>query len=164
MMIEYRYAAMDATPGGRRVAGIAMRYGERTTIEGKFVEEFRPGAFAPIGDVILNWQHDRNKPLARTGEHGGLQLADSATELRVAATLPETSLADDAVELIRRGVFRGLSIEFRSVEEKMVAGVRVIQKALLSGIAVVDRPAYSQAELQARMAMEPRPRRVRMML
>ena len=53
-MIEYRYAAMDATPGGRRVAGIAMRYGERTTIEGKFVEEFRPGAFAPIGDVVLN--------------------------------------------------------------------------------------------------------------
>ena len=163
-MIEYRYAAMDATPGGRRVAGIAMRYGERTTIDGKFAEEFRPGAFAPIGDVILNWQHDRNKPLARTGEHGGLQLADSATELRVAATLPETSLADDAVELIRRGVFRGLSIEFRSVEEKMVAGVRVIQKALLSGIAIVDRPAYSNAEVQARMAMGAPKRRVRMML
>ena len=163
-MIEYRYAAMEASPGGRNVAGIAMRYGDRTTIEGKFVEEFRPGAFNPIGDVVLNWMHDRAKPLARTGEHGGLQLADSATELRVAATLPETSLADDAVELIRRGVFRGLSIEFRSVEEKMVAGVRVIQKALLSGIAVVDRPAYSQAELQARMAMEPPMRRVRMML
>ena len=53
-MIEYRFAPMDASPGGRRVAGIAMRYGERTTIEGKFVEEFRPGAFAPIGDVVLN--------------------------------------------------------------------------------------------------------------
>ena len=163
-MIEYRYAAMEASPGGRNVAGIAMRYGDRTTIEGKFVEEFRPGAFNPIGDVVLNWMHDRAKPLARTGEHGGLQLADSATELRVAATLPETSLADDAVELIRRGVFRGLSIEFRSVEEKMVAGVRVIQKALLSGIAVVDRPAYSQAELQARMAMEPPKRRRRAVL
>ena len=163
-MIEYRYAAMDATPGGRRVAGIAMRYGERTTIQGKFAEEFRPGAFAPIGDVVLNWMHDRAKPLARTGEHGGLQLADSATELRVAATLPETSLADDAVELIRRGVFRGLSIEFRSIRESTVGGVRVIEKALLSGIGIVDRPAYSNAEVQARMAMEPPKRRVRMML
>lgn len=163
-MIEYRYAAMEATPGGRRVAGVAIRYGERATIEGKFVEEFRPGAFAPIGDVILNWQHDRNKPLARTGEHGGLQLADSATELRVAATLPETTLADDAVELIRRGVFRGLSIEFRSIRESTVGGVRIIEKALLSGIGIVDRPAYSNAEVQARMAMEPPKRRVRMML
>ena len=163
-MIEYRYAAMEASPGGRNVAGIAMRYGERTTIDGKFVEEFRPGAFAPIGDVVLNWMHDRAKPLARTGEHGGLQLADSATELRVAATLPETTLADDAVELIRRGVFRGLSIEFRSIRESTVGGVRVIEKALLSGIGIVDRPAYSNAEVQARMAMEPPKRRVRMML
>ena len=163
-MIEYRYAAMEATPGGRRVAGVAIRYGERATIEGKFVEEFRPGAFAPIGDVILNWQHDRNKPLARTGEHGGLQLADSATELRVAATLPETTLADDAVELIRRGVFRGLSIEFRSIRESTVGGVRIIEKALLSGIGIVDRPAYSNAEVQARMAMGAPKRRVRMML
>ena len=108
--------------------------------------------------------HDRAKPLARTGEHGGLQLTDTDTELRVAATLPETSLADDATELIRRGVFRGLSIEFSSVEEKMVAGVRVIQKALLSGIAIVDRPACSNAEVQARMAMGAPMRRVRAML
>ena len=164
MMIEYRYAAMEASPGGRNVAGIAMRYGERTTIQGKFAEEFRPGAFSPIGDVVLNWMHDRAKPLARTGEHGGLQLMDSATELRAAATLPETTLADDAVELIRRGVFRGLSIEFRSLKERDAGGVRVIEKALLSGIAVVDRPAYSQAELQARMAMGAPMRRVRMML
>ena len=164
MMIEYRYAAMEASPGGRNVAGIAMRYGERTTIQGKFAEEFRPGAFAPIGDVILNWQHDRNKPLARTGEHGGLELMDSATELRVAATLPETTLADDAVELIRRGVFRGLSIEFRSIRESTVGGVRIIEKALLSGIGIVDRPAYSNAEVQARMAMGAPKRRVRMML
>ena len=164
MMLEYRYAAMDATPGGRNVAGVAMRYGERTTIDGKFAEEFRPGAFNPIGDVVLNWMHDRAKPLARTGEHGGLQLMDSATELRVAATLPETTLADDAVELIRRGVFRGLSIEFRSLKERNAAGVRVIERALLSGIAIVDRPAYSNAEVQARMAMGGAKRRVRMML
>ena len=163
-MIEYRYAAMDAGAGGRSIAGVAMRYGDRGLIDGKFHEEFAPSAFAPLGDVVLNWMHDRNKPLARTGEHGGLRLADGATELRVEATLPETTLADDAVELIRRGVFRGLSIEFRSVEEKMVAGVRVIGKALLSGIAIVDRPAYSRAELQARMAMEAPRRRVRMML
>ena len=155
---------MDAGAGGRNIAGVAMRYGERASIENKFVEEVAPGAFAPIGDVVLNWMHDRNKPLARTGEHGGLELTDTATELRVAATLPETTLADDATELIRRGVFRGLSIEFRSVKEKMVAGVRVIEKALLSGIAIVDRPAYSNAELQARMAMEAPKRRVRMML
>ena len=164
MMIEYRFSTMDASAGGRNIAGTAIRYGDRASIDGKFVEEFRPGAFNPIGDVVLNWMHDRAKPLARTGEHGGLQLTDTDTELRAAATLPETSLADDAVELIRRGVFRGLSIEFRSLKERNAAGVRVIERAVLSGIAIVDRPAYSNAEVQARMAMGAPKRRVRMML
>lgn len=162
-MIEYRYAELDASAGGRNIAGVAMRYGDRASIEGKFVEEFAPGAFSPIGDVVLNWQHDRAKPLARTGTHGGLELADSATELRVAATLPDTSLAHDVAELVRRGVAKGLSIEFRSLKERNAAGVRLIEKAVLSGIAIVDRPAYSNAELQARMAMEA-PKRRRMML
>ena len=45
-----------------------------------------------------------------------------------------------------------------------MGGVRVTEKALLSGIGIVDRPAYSNAEVQARMAMEPPKRRVRAML
>lgn len=54
-MIEYRYSALDAGAGGGNLAGVAMRPGERASIDGKFVEEFRPGTFAPLGDVVLNW-------------------------------------------------------------------------------------------------------------
>ena len=59
--------------------------------------------------------------------------------------------------LVRSGVLRGLSIEFRAVAERIEAGVRVIERAVLRGVAVVDTPAYPASEVEARMAMLPRP-------
>ena len=50
-----------------------------------FREEFQAGAFGSVSalDVILNRQHDRRMPLARTGG-GGLVLTDStASALRL---------------------------------------------------------------------------------
>ena len=113
-------------------------------------ERFTAGAFAPIGDVILNAQHDRRTPLARTG--GGLELMDSADALEIRAEMPPTQAADDVLALVRANVLRGLSLEFEATAERVEAGVRVIDKARLSGIGVVDSPAYPQSEVEAREA------------
>lgn len=146
--MERRLFELRAEPDGRRLSGTAVRYGD--TAEMPWGEErIEAGAFAPIGDVILNASHDRASPLARTGG-GGLELADSPEALQVRADLPATRAADDVLALVRAGVMRGLSIEFRAVAERMEGGVRIIERAALSGVAVVDTPAYPASEVEAR--------------
>lgn len=155
-MIERRYVELRQG-AGRTLEGTAVRYGDTAALPfGR--ERIEAGAFGSIGDVILNSQHDRQTPLARTGG-AGLELADSAEALAIRADLPETRAADDVLALVRSGVMRGLSIEFRAVSERIEAGVRVIERAVLSGVAVVDSPAYPASEVEARMATRPPTRR-----
>lgn len=103
---------------------------------------------------ILNFQYDGKRPLART-KGGGLSFADSDTELSFRAELPNTSHASDTLELVRSGVLRGASIEFHPIEEratKSANGGAVIEivKANLVGLALCDKPAYSDSVISAR--------------
>ena len=63
-------------------------------------------------------------------------------EVRISAALPDTQRGRDAATLVRDGVLRGLSIEFRSLSEGMRGELREIRKAHLSAAALVDDPAY----------------------
>ena len=100
-------------------------------------------------DVLLNVAHDRGRPIARTGG-GGLALADSAEALTIRADLPVTREADDALALVRAGVLRSLSIEFRAAAERMEGAVRVIERATLAAIGLVDTGAYPGSTVEAR--------------
>ena len=142
--------------GDRKLSGVAVRYGDTAILPwGK--ERFEPSAFGDVGrvDAVLNAHHDRGRPLARTGG-GGLTLTDSAEALEFAAELPETRDSDDVLTLVKTGVLRGASIEFTAKTERFESNVRVIGRAALSGIAIVDRPAYKDSEIAARMALQPR--------
>ena len=109
---------------------------------------------------MLNVQHDRGRPIARTG--GGLTFDDNAERLALRAELPSTREADDTLALIRAQVLRGLSVEFLPVSERLEGGTRVIERAKLAAVAVVDVPAYSKSEVAARMAArKPAPKRRR---
>lgn len=147
---ERRTVALRADEDGRRLEGVAVRYGERSPT---WNERFEPGAFGDVAaaDVILNRQHDRSRPLARTGG-GGLVLEDGPDALRMAASLPDVAEARDAAALVAAGVLRGLSVEFVPMAKRMEAGVRVIERARLAGLAVVDRPGYEGATVAARGA------------
>ena len=127
------------------INGIVIPYLQVAQV-GNFKEVFLPGAIT-FDDVIANVQHDRSRPLARTGG-GGLTLIDSATELRAQIVLPTTSVADDVRELIKRKVLRGLSAEFRVIEDEWQGSERTIRQAYLNGLAVVDRGAYAGATLE----------------
>ena len=133
---------------GRTLSGVAVTYDAPTTIY-DFREQFEAGAFGSVGtlDVILNRQHDRRMPLARTGG-GGLVLTDSDTRLEVVADLPSTRDADDTLALIEAGVLRGLSLEFQATTERWEGNLRTIEAAELSGVAVVDRAAYSDSTVE----------------
>ena len=136
------------TEGARILAGVAIRFGDVALLPwGR--ERFERGAFDLDGaDVILNSQHARDVPLARTGG-GGLTLADAGDALEIRAELPDTRAADDVLILVRGKILRGLSIEFRAEDETMLGGVRVIRRAELRGIGVVDRPAYADSVITA---------------
>ena len=144
--LEYRFTPVSLD--GRVLSGVVMRYGEIATGAPR-PERFDPGAFRfPDDGVILNVQHDRNRPLARTPDT--LILKDTVAALELRAELPETREGTDTLELVRSRVLTGLSVEFRAVKEHFEAGVRVITEALLSGVAVVDRSAYSGSVVEAR--------------
>ena len=64
--------------------------------------------------------------------------------------MPLTREADDALALVDAGVLTGLSVEFRASREVMQGGVRVIQAAVVRGVALVVRAAYPQTSLEVR--------------
>lgn len=141
MNVEHR-SGVEFRVAGRTLSGVAMRYGD---ISPDFRERFQPGAFGEVPIVIpINVQHDPAMIAADSAI-----LIDSPRELRVRADLPEGSAA---LKLVRRGVLNGFSVEFHAETERREAGVRVIERAKLSGLALVDRGAYpgSTAEVRAR--------------
>ena len=146
--MERRFVEIRAATG-RRIEGTAVVYGDTAKLPWGALERFVPGAFAPLDDVMLNLMHQRTEPLARTGG-GGLELIDDDVSLRFAADLPPTRAADDVLGLVRAGVLRGASIEFLPTREKMLGNVRVIERARLAAIGVVDTPAYAASEIEAR--------------
>lgn len=141
---ERRYAAFRVA--GRVLTGPALRYGD---IAPEFAERFVPGAFgAELPAVAMNLQHD---PAVVLIEAGAYVLSDGPRSLDVRAELAEGSAA---LELVRRGALTGFSVEFHAREERREAGIRVIERAELTGLALVDKPAYlaSKAELRASAA------------
>ena len=101
----------------------------------------------PLSTPILNVQHNRDQAIARTGG-GGLTLTDSAVSLELRAELdPEDFDAKRALSKVKKGVMRGLSIEFMPLKDRLEGSREggytvVIEKAELRGVAVCDKPAY----------------------
>ena len=154
MSIEHRFSPI-AYRGGH-IEGTAIRYGDTARISGPggyFLETVLPGAFGDItgADAILNIMHNREKPIARTGggPHDGLlTLHDDAERLRLKAALPDTTDGRDAKALLEARILRGLSLEMVVSEDEIdqAARLRIITRAKLRGVALVDRPAYEQSE------------------
>ena len=152
---ERRYAELRQD-GGRLLSGVAVRYGEIATGI-PWRERFERGAFGAVEglDVFADVQHERSRLLARTGG-GGLVLQDSPEALRLAVDVPETREGDDALTLVRRGVLRGWSVQFRALQEHMDGAVRAIDRARLIRVGLVDVPAYPGSIVEARAGAEPR--------
>lgn len=151
MATERRVCELRQT-GERQIEGVALRYGDVADL-GWTKERIEAGAFGELGDVILNFQHRRDRPLARTGG-GGLTLSDSREALTIRAELPHTRDGDDALELVKKKILRGLSVEFHAKRERNSDGVRVIEKADLRGVGIVDQGAYQASVLREEVRVE----------
>ena len=158
MNTEFRH--FEVMADGRQLTGIAVKYGDVARLPwGR--ERIEAGAFGEVDavDVVMNVQHDRGRPLARTGG-GGLVLTDAMDALTINATLPETREANDTLALIQAGILRGLSVEMLASGEHRQGNTRVITRARLVGVAVVDSPAYPQSVIARMKQLAPCTRRV----
>ena len=153
--MEHRYFELRYSGEGRTLAGVALKYNTEAVLPwGRELFESRAFGDVSLKDVILNVQHLRTVPIARTGG-GGLTLFDTNTELTVEAKLPETVAAQDALVNVRAKILRGLSVQFFPVRESFEGSLRRIHEAVLGSISVVDEPQYSDSEVAIRMAAMP---------
>ena len=146
--IEYRFAKIEPPAEDSRILeGTVIRYGE-IGVGDYGPERFLPGSLEVNPDIILNVQHDRGRPIARTPDT--LQLVDSAEALTLRADLPETREGTDALVSVRKKILQGLSLEFRRAKFTMQGGIRTIHSALLSGVGLVDRGSFEGSKVETR--------------
>lgn len=157
METEFRFVEFRQS-GENTIEGRVVRYGSFAEIGGSLRERFAPGSVSH-SDVIANIQHERAKPVARTG--AGLTLVDSAAELRATIAMPDTAYGREARELVQAGILRGLSMEFLAHQEDWEGSERTIMRAELVGIGIVDRPAYPDSVIAARFKSHRGPKRAR---
>lgn len=125
-------------------------------------EVFAPRAFADATqtrNIHLLANHDFAKPLASTGA-ATLILRDTPDALLIEARLktPFTSWTQDAVTALRAGLMTGLSPGFQvppergaeKIEERGNVILRTVSRAVLQEVSLVTRPAYPQAQVEAR--------------
>ena len=124
-----------------RLIGTLLRYAE---VARDRLEMFEPGALKWDGPLVLNRQHDRQRPILK------FKPVESDGRVVVDVEVPATLAGTDAVSEIRQGLFTGLSIEFKSIRERFEGGVRKISEALLVAAAIVDSPSYPSSMIEAR--------------
>ncbi len=148
MKPEIRFSQLNEVDE-RTLSGLALPYETETDI-GAFREMFSRGAAIPADDAILNLQHSRLSPIARAPQ--SLEFENRNDGLYMRATLPAgLAAADEALAGVVAGIYRGLSLEFIAQRERISSdGVRVIDRAQVMGLAVVDRAAYQDSHVSAR--------------
>ncbi|SEJ87745.1 Caudovirus prohead protease [Marinovum algicola] len=145
-------------PYGRETVmaeGIALGRERREVIASRaFADRLERG-----DDIHFLAGHDFNKPLASRSA-GTLDLSETDEALtinaRISADMGQVSYVRDFLSAHAAGLVRGLSPGFRvrpggeTVEERGNAILRTIKAADLIEISAVTKPAYSQAQIEAR--------------
>ena len=157
MNIAYRFAEvrLAEVDGAPAIQGTVVKYGDTARLLG-FRERMLPGSLR-FADVIVNLMHRRERPIARTG--AGLILRDTGTALEATITPAEVRDGKEALELVKAGVLRGLSAEFKvdpNGERRGADGIREITSAELTGLGIVDKPAYPQSLAQVSKRYQPK--------
>ena len=146
--IEHR-AAVEFRFDGRQLSGPAVRYGD-VAVGAKGPERMEAAVFVSgLDTASLVLQHDRSRVLASQPE--ALVLTDGPAALHLRA---EFGAGSAEATLVRRRTLTGLSVGFVALEERRDGGLRVISRAHLDHVALVDRPAYPGSTVELRQAFE----------
>jgi HK97 family phage prohead protease len=153
-IMERRTTTQRADVNGQTIAGYAAVFNSPSEDLGGFIEYIAPGAFDSVmnDDVRGFYNHDYNYLLGRASS-GTLRLSTDERGLRYEIDLPNTTYANDLIELMRRGDVNQSSfafmIESDSWSVKGKQNIRTITKiSRLIDVAPVVIPAYPAATSQ----------------
>lgn len=160
--------ATEGDEGKRTITG-AIKYSSdsaemRDYWGDTFVETIDKEAFKDSitsRNVVGLWSHDTSQILGNT-KSGTLRLTNTDTELRFELDIPNTTVGNDAWELIQRGDVDGVSFGMRVTKDKWTSEKRedsriykrLILDAELYEISPVAFPAYPANEVAARSLEE----------
>jgi HK97 family phage prohead protease len=151
-VIEKReFRLENAEYNGSIVRGYAAVYNSDSEWMGGFYEQIAPGAFDSVldNDVRAYFNHDENLLLGRVSS-GTLRIGVDDRGLWYEVDMPNTSYANDLVELMKRGDVNQSSfaflIERDRWEERGGKTYRIIEKvSRLLDVSPVAQPAYPDA-------------------
>ena len=140
--LEFRQDETRESPG--LLSGVLITYGSRA---GDRAEMFEDGAFYwDAAGIVINEQHDRRAAIVRTVP----RLEGRAVRIDVA--LPNTTRGRDVATAMQgpNPLYSGFSAEFRAEKETRRNGLRVITRAYLGGVGLVDTPSYRDSTVEVR--------------
>lgn len=141
----------------RTVEGYAALY-DNTTDMGIYNERVATGAFdgSDMSDVRCLFNHDPNQVLARTAS-GTLQLDTDEKGLKFRFDLPNTTIGNDLLEMVKRGDVSQCSFAFRVEEQEWdisrsdAPDLRTIIKiGDVYDVSLVTYPAYPDTSVALR--------------
>ena len=154
--MEKRFKDYETKSSENKIEGFVLKYNEPTDIGGGMLEMFDRGSIEIADDASMLFNHNENNLLGRMGAN--LEFEDRPEGMYYRLELPQTSLADDIKELVKKDVIRGASLGFIPEKERMQNGVRVIEKARLDELSLVTKPAYDSSSAMVR-SFKPKKRR-----
>ena len=143
--------------------GVLIPYGVPISIGGVFDEIYEPHCLL-MNNLQVNIRHDWRRPFSEFGK--GLQARDADDAMHAVLTLRDTPEARRARSLVEAGELTAFSVEVRVLDEEWPApDRRIVHQALLTGLALVEKPEHETPlieEVRARLeAGEPAPFRRR---
>ena len=148
---------MRAASSSRTIKGHAAVFDQETRV-GSYWERIERGAFKEAidrgDDVRALFNHDEDKLLGRRSS-GTLRMRETDHGLEVEIDLPDTTLGNDVLELVRRGDITGMSFGFIPGDEEWETRdgeqIRVHRSiAKLVDVSPVTFPAYEGTDVQIR--------------
>ena len=136
--VECRASDYDG-PG--RLVGTILEVGR---IASDRQEVFTPGAAIFPSTGVTLYRGHRGQPIMN------FQPVVSGNEIKINEALPDTALGRTIASEVRSGERSALSVEFVSLDEALVMGVRELRSALIQGAALVPLGSYQQARAEIR--------------
>lgn len=154
-LLEVRADEDDET-----VEGMAAVFDQPTEIKtpfGEHKEVIREGFFEPVmdDDVRMLWNHNPEKPMART-KNGTLKIEQRSEGLFTKADANDTQYSRDAVKAINRGDVDQMSFGFNVAEDNWTEANdgtpkrELLEAESLLDVSPVTYPAYSETNVNVR--------------